>query len=142
MKANKPGRDLQLLLLGLAMLVGGLFLLFSSVNVSSLYFSGSTTFFGILGGSGVPTGTIIIPFIIGIVLMIAIPKNIVPKIVTGLGLLIIVLGIISSVRFRIISMNLFNFLMIIILIFGGAALCLRILLSDKYSKKDDKKDFK
>lgn len=138
MNENKPGRDLQLLLLGLAMLAGGLYLLFSSVSVNSFGFAGSTNFWGILGGSGVPTGTIIIPFIIGVVLMIAIPKNIVPKIVTGLGLLIIVLGIISSVRITLHNMSLFNFIMIVVLIFGGAALCLRILLSDKYSK--DKKD--
>ncbi len=138
MSENKPGRDLQLLLLGLGMLVGGLYLLFANVSVSTNYYSvGRTGFFGMI--SRVPSGMIIIPFIIGIVLIVIFPKNIIPKIVTGLGLLVIVLGIIASVDIRFQAKSLFEFLMMVILIFVGAALCLRILLSDKYNKKNDKK---
>ncbi len=138
MSGNKTGRDLQSLLLGLAMLVGGLFLLFTNIRVGTNYYSlGRTGFFGMI--SRVPSGMMIIPFIIGIVLIVIYPNKLIPKIVTGLGLLIIVLGIIASVKIEYIPSSFFDFLLMIVLIFVGAALCLRILLSDKYGKKDDKK---
>lgn len=133
MKKNSPGRDLALLILGMVMVVGGLFLLFNQLDVSSTW-GGNITFFGMLG-SGVPSGLIVIPLIIGVVLMVIFPKRIWPRIVSGLAVLIIILAIIDSVRITYRSTSFFVFLMIILLIFIGAALCLRILLG---TDKDEK----
>ncbi|MDE6209212.1 MAG: hypothetical protein K2M73_05985 [Lachnospiraceae bacterium] len=133
MKKNSPGKDLALLILGMVMVVGGLFLLFNQLDVSSTW-GGNITFFGMLG-SGVPSGLIVIPLIIGVVLMVIFPKRIWPRIVSGLAVLIIILAIIDSVRITYRSTSFFVFLMIILLIFIGAALCLRILLG---TDKDEK----
>lgn len=134
MKKDNPGRDLVLLLLGMGMVVAGLYLLFNQMQVSSSFFGGNVNFFGALG-NGVPSGLIIIPLIIGVVLMVLFPKKIWPKILSGLAVLIIILAVIDSVRITYKSTSFFVFLIIILLIFIGGALCLRILLN---TDKDDK----
>lgn len=126
MKKDNPGRDLALLIFGMALVVAGLYLFFSQVNVSSSFFGGRVDFWGIMG-SGVPTGMIIIPLIIGVVLMVIFPDKIWPKVFSGFAVLIILLAIISSVRFSFNNTNFFNFILPILMIFIGAALCLRIL---------------
>jgi|SRR5574344_1054256 uncharacterized membrane protein len=137
MKKDNPGKDLALLILGMILTVAGLFLLFNQLEVSSSFFGGNVNFFGMLG-SGVPTGTIIIPLIIGVVLMVIFPKQIWPKVVSGLAVLIIILAVISSVRITYIRTNFFTFLLMILLIFVGAALVLRILLGTDKSDKTEK----
>ena len=57
------------------------------------------------------------------------------KVVSGLAVLIILLAIISSVRLSYNNSNFFNFILPILMIFIGAALCLRILFgTDKKDK--------
>ena len=134
MKKDNPGRDLALLILGMVLTVAGLYLFFSQVSVSSSFFGGRVDFWGIMG-SGVPTGMIIIPLIIGVVLMVIFPDRIWPKVVSGLAVLIILLAIISSVRLSYNNSNFFNFILPILMIFIGASLCLRILFgTDKKDK--------
>ncbi|MBQ4067617.1 MAG: hypothetical protein IJC76_00010 [Lachnospiraceae bacterium] len=138
---NNAGRDLGLFLLGLAMCAGGLYLFLNNVVIeTSLWGSNSRVdFFGTIGGGGIPSGMITIPFIIGIVLLFFAPKSIWPKIVTGLGLLIILLGVISSTTLRFKATSSFNYILMVILIFGGAAMVLRILLMGGYSEGEEKK---
>lgn len=134
MKKDNPGRDLALLILGMVLTVAGLYLFFSQVSVSSSFFGGRVDFWGIMG-NGVPTGMIIIPLIIGVVLMVIFPDKIWPKVVSGLAVLIIILAIISSVRLSFNSTNFFNFILPLLMVFIGAALCLRILFgTDKKDK--------
>ncbi len=134
MKKDNPGRDLALLILGMVLTVAGLYLFFSQVSVSSSFFGGRVDFWGIMG-SGVPTGMIIIPLIIGVVLMVIFPDRIWPKVVSGLAVLIILLAIISSVRLSYNNSNFFNFILPILMIFIGVALGLRILFgTDKKDK--------
>lgn len=125
--SNSAGRDLLLLLIGIGMCVGGLYLFASKVSVSPNM--SRVDFFGMLGGNGVPGGMIIIPLILGIVLWIAVPKTYIGQILTAIGALIIVLGVISSLNLRMREMNLFELITIMVLIFGGAALSLRMLLT-------------
>lgn len=137
MENNHVGRDLALFLLGIAMCAGGLYLFLQNVTIeSSLWGNGSrVNFFGILGGGGIPSGTITIPFILGIVLLFFAPRSFWSKLLTGLGLLIILLGVISSTTLRFKATSSFNYLLMIILIFGGAAMTLRILLMGGYGSK-------
>jgi hypothetical protein len=133
-KKDSAGKDLMLLLLGIGMLVGGLFLLFNQLEVHTMWGS-NVTFFGVLG-SGVPSGVIIIPLIIGVFLMVVFPKSIWPKILTALSVLIIILAVIDSVKITYKSTSFFVFIMMIMLIFIGAGLCLRILLGTHKSDKE------
>lgn len=120
---NKPGKEFGLLLLGLGMLFGGLALFFLRINVTS-----GQLYWGLFGNRGL-SGIIFIPFILGIILMVLFSKSIWPKILTGLGVLAIVLGVISTMTFR-FSANMFETITYMILIFVGGALCLKILVID------------
>ncbi len=134
MKKDSAGKDLLLLLLGMGMVVGGLYLLFSQLKVSSMW-GANLTFFGVIKG-GVPSGVIIIPLIIGVFLMVVFPKSIWPKILSGLSVLIIILAVIESVKITYEATDFFTFLMMILLIFIGAGLCLRILLGTNKEGKE------
>lgn len=138
MKKDNPGRDLLMLLLGMALTVAGLFIFFSLVRVNTSYgiIGGANfTMFGVLG-SGVPSGIIIIPLIIGVVLMVIYSDKLWPKIFTGLAVLLIVLAIIDSVRLSWAGTNFIEFIIPVLMIFVGAALCIKILFGA--GKKDDK----
>lgn len=138
---NHAGRDLALFLLGIAMCAGGLYLFLQNVTIeTSLWGSGGrVNFFGLISGGGIPSGMITIPFILGIILLFFAPKSFWSKLLTGLGLLIILLGVISSTTMRFNATSSFNYLLMVILIFGGAAMTLRVLLMGGYgsSKKED-----
>lgn len=144
MDNSKAGRDLALFLAGIAMCAGGLYLFFSRVNVrTDLWDNGAgISFWGVFGGNTIPTGLITIPFIIGIVMLFFAPKSFWSKLVTGLGLLVIILGVISSLKFRFRDTTGFEYLMMVVLIFGGAAMVLRILLMGGYSDKNSDKPSK
>lgn len=120
---KKSGKEFGLLLLGLGMLFGGLALFFLRINVYS-----RPLYWGLFGNRGL-TGIIFLPFILGLVLMVMFSKSIWPKILTGLGVLAIVLGVISTMGFS-FSANMFETVMYMILIFIGGALCLKILVID------------
>lgn len=123
---NSAGKDLFLFLLGLGMCVGGLFLFTNQVDVKAFSMQ-QVNFFGLI--NAIPGGLIVIPLIIGIVIWIALPKIFVGQILTGIGALIIILGVISSVQLHFRQTSLFTYLLILILIFGGGALVLRTLLT-------------
>jgi len=68
-------------------------------------------------------------------------RNSAGKLVTILGALFIVFGVISSVELRWIPSTLYEMVLMLVLIFGGGALALRILFipdlgKDKPSKKN------
>lgn len=146
MDNKSAGKDLALFLAGIFMCAGGVYLFLSNVDVSTSMFGagGGINFWGLIGGNGIPTGMITIPLIIGIVMLFFAPNSVLSKIVTALGLLIIILGVISSTTLRFRTTNAFNYVLMVILIFGGAAMILRILLvgtySDKTSEKYEKKE--
>lgn len=122
--ARKAASDLRLFFIGLVMLGAGLYWLFQRTTVSTMGIFGS----GLrLGGWMIPSGTVIIPFFIGILLLFFMEKRIFGWIVTAIGLAIIVLAIIMSVRIHFERTSLFDFVMMFFLIGGGSGLLLRVL---------------
>ena len=111
---------------GLLMLVVGLFIFSQKVMVSSSFF-GRYMMFGRISMSN---GMIMIPFIIGIVWMFASGGSFASKVFTGLGVLIIVVSIILTTNLSLVHMTLYEWVLILILIFGGAGLLARILLAN------------
>lgn len=118
---------------GLAMLVVGLYILSQKVMVYSSFF----VFGMMLGGSNVTGGMIMIPFIIGIVWMFASGGSFVSKVFTGLGVLIIIVSLIMSTNISLVSMRLYEWVIILILIFGGAGLLAKILLANPKQFADE-----
>lgn len=110
---------------GLAMLVGGLFLFSQKVIVSSGFGMGI-----MFGGVRVASGLLIVPLIIGIVWMFASGGSLGSKLMTGAGVLVIIVGVIASTTIHLRTITLYEWVLILVLIFGGLGLLAKILLSN------------
>ena len=121
-KSRSSSGSLMQFLIGLVLMGAGLFWIFRSVDVSSGYGS----IFRI-GGWGVPNGTIIIPLLIGIVMLFVMERKIYGWIVTGIGIAIILVGIITSVRLSFYGTSLFEYILMFGFTLVGGGLVLKNL---------------
>jgi len=106
-------------LLGVAMTISGGYLLLDSIRVDGWGFG--SRIFG-LGGMGVTSGIILIPFIIGVVIIFYDSQRWYGWLLAGGSLLALVVGVIANVRFRFENMSAFDILVILVLLFGGIGL--------------------
>lgn len=110
-------------IIGLLMLVAGGYWFLTSVTVT-------TGFYGLaLGNFRINGGLVIVPFIAGIIWLFLNFDSIGAKILTGIGLVIILASVIMSTRFIFHNRSLYEYLIMLILIFGGAALCGQVLFA-------------
>lgn len=123
MNDNSPSGLLERMILGLLMLIGGLWWLISRVSVTTGFWG-----FG-YGYGGMMNGVIIIPLAIGIVWVLFNHKSIIGKIILVLGAVILIASIIGSTRLYFLPTSLFQFIAMIVLIFGGAILLASVLLT-------------
>ena len=77
----KQRNELVEFIVGLAMLVIGLYLFTGRVSVSSSFFSSGIYY----GTVRIPTGAVFVPFIVGIIMVFAKPESFLSKLVAGLG---------------------------------------------------------
>ncbi len=122
MKKNR--NDILRFFAGVIMLVAGLYWFMSSVTVT-------TGFYSFRLGSFSAGGLVVVPFIVGICWMFANPDSLIAKIITVLGIVIILASIIAGTQFIFQRRNLYEYLLMLVFIFGGAAITLRILFSKK-----------
>lgn len=122
---TSPLKELGLFLGGLAMLIAGLFFFSQKVLVYSSFFS---TGFAI-GGFHLKSGMVIVPFIIGIVWLFAAPKSFAAKLYMGAAALIIIASVIMTTDFHLLTMTLFDWILLLVLIFGGLGMVLRVLFT-------------
>ncbi|MCH5261363.1 MAG: hypothetical protein J1F42_00455 [Lachnospiraceae bacterium] len=124
---KKARNELLQFLAGLAMLIAGLFIFSQKVIVySSLWGYGFR-----IGGFNMSNGLIMVPFIIGVVWMFASEGSFPSKMFTAAGVLIIVLAIIMTTTVRLTRLTLYEWVLILVLIFGGAGLLARILFANR-----------
>lgn len=121
---KKEGNELLQFIAGIIMLVAGLFIFSQKVVVSSGLFYGGLT----MGGIHFSNGIIMIPLIAGIIWMFVTGANIPSRIMTGFGVFVIVLTIILSTNISLTRMTLFDWVVILVLIFGGVGLLIRVLI--------------
>ncbi len=122
-KVKKERNELLEFLGGLAMLIVGLYLFTNKATVQTSFFSGSLRLFGL----NINSGIVIIPFIIGIVWLFVKPRSFGAKLLTGLGVLIIIVSVIASTTIRLPRITLYEWILYLVLIFGGAGLLIRVL---------------
>ena len=120
---KKERNELLEFLGGLAMLVVGLYLFTNKASVQTSFFAGNLSLFGL----NVNSGLVIIPFIIGVVWLFAKPGSFGAKLVTGLGFLLIIVSVIASTTIRLQRLTLFEWILYLVLIFGGVGLLARTL---------------
>lgn len=125
----KKDNDLAHFLIGLAMLVVGGYLFSANVIV----YTGFHVW--IVGSYPIHTGAIVVPFIVGIIMLFVCKNKFFGKVVTGLGLLLIVASIILGTRFHFKSTSLYVYLLMLIGLFGGLALVLKALFGGFRSSK-------
>lgn len=127
---KKQKNELLEFLGGLAMLAAGLFWFSTSVTVSNGFFT-----YGLrIGSASIPSGLVIVPFIIAVILVFIRPESFGRKLFLGLSVLLIIAAVIASTRLYLNAMTLFEWAGILILIFGGLALVCKVLF--KPVKKD------
>lgn len=120
---KKEGNELVQFLIGIVMLAVGLYWFSSSVMVT-------TGFYDITFGSyRTGGGLVVVPLIIGICWVFANPRSIGAKIVVVLGVIIILASIIAGTKFIFYRRNLYEYIIMLIFIFGGASMTLKVLLS-------------
>lgn len=117
---------------GIALLAAGLYWLTQSVEVSSGFGMGRF----MLGGMSIPSGLIVVPLLLGIFWAVLKPGSFGAKIVIVAGVVIIVAAIIASVELHFVRKSLYEYILMLGMIFVGAALLARVLLTG--NGKDDK----
>lgn len=113
--------------IGLAMLIGGVYLLLNSISIHSHYGFGAQLYSA--RGFGITSGMVMIPFIFGVAMMFYNSKNVFGWILAGGSLLALVFGVISSIQFRFQSMSAFDLIVILVLAAGGLGILLSSLRS-------------
>jgi len=115
-------REPLVFFVGVILLGAGLFIFSNMVTVSSTWHNWG---FATVGNVNFTNGLIIIPLIVGIIAMFYNPKMLWPKIVAILGVVFLLLTIIMSIRFDFRRTSLFNYILIVVMVGGGAGLVLR-----------------
>jgi hypothetical protein len=108
--------------LGIAMFVAGMYLLLKNIYVQNSFGFGSP-FFNV-GGLSVTSGMILIPFIIGVAVLFFNAKNMLGWILAVGSIVLLIVGVISSIHFTLAGMSAFDILMILVLVAGGLGLFL------------------
>ena len=110
-------------LLGIIMLVVGGYLLFNQVQVNGGYWR-----LGMFGaGYGTSFGITLIPLLFGIGILFSNGKSMIGKVLTALGFLAILVGIIANLDIHFRQTSLWNTLTMLVLLVGGMGLIIRSL---------------
>ncbi len=111
--------------LGLILMIAGGYLFLQSVHVGTAFAFGMP--FLTFGGFGLTGGTTLIPLVIGIALIFYNAANALGWVVALGSLAALAFGIVSSVRFTMIGMSLFDLIIVLGLFMAGLGLFLRSL---------------
>lgn len=106
-------------LIGIILTSVGLFLLTQQTIVTMNWYHWA------FGSFKLASGLILVPFIIGVIVMFFNPKSLIGKIVTIIGIVIIIATIIMSIDIAFKQTSLYNFIIMIGMIAAGSGLLLR-----------------
>jgi hypothetical protein len=111
--------------IGLAMLVAGGYLFFNSIQVTNHFHLGGAFFS--MGGMNVTGGLVLVPFVFGVGLIFYNAGNPLGWMLAAASLIMLGIGVISKIDFRMARMSAFDILMILTLFLGGLGLFLSSL---------------
>ncbi len=115
-------------LIGLMMMIAGFYLLLSSIVIDTSFGFGMRLY-GI-GGFGITSGMLMIPFIIGIIFIFYDSRKYIGWILCIGTLVALIAGVLARSQFRFSQMSAFDLIVILVLAFGGLGLFLRSLRSN------------
>jgi hypothetical protein len=108
---------------GLIMMVVGLFFLSQKVTVTNSFWGGGMRLMGMYINSGI----VMVPFIFSLIWLF-IKTNMASKIALVLSVILILASLIQSTRFYIQYLSLFDWVVMLVLIFGGMAFIAKSML--------------
>ena len=79
-----------------------------------------------------------VPLIIGVVWMFASGGSFVSKVFTVLSVILIIAAIVASTRILLVTITMYEWVLILVLIFGGAGLVAKVLFANNKSEKSKK----
>lgn len=106
-------------LIGIILLAAGLFLLTQQTDVTMVWYTWR------INSINIASGLILIPFIIGIIILFYNPKSLFGKILTIIGIIIIVATIIMSINIVFRRTTLYNLIIMLGLMAAGSGFLLR-----------------
>ena len=125
-KRIKPNETREFII-GILLLGLGLFMLAMKVRVHSGFFG-----YGFrVWNYNIPSGTVVIPLILGVIWYVLNPKSWLAKIVMILGGLFIVAAIVMSVSLSFTGATLFEYLLMLVISAVGLGLILKTSFTDK-----------
>ncbi|MGL4346072.1 MAG: hypothetical protein ACRCTE_12820 [Cellulosilyticaceae bacterium] len=120
---SAPTGDLKSFLGGLVLAILGVYMVFQITSVQTSWYTWH------IGGFALPGGTVTIPLLIGIGMLFYNPESFFAKFIVFIGIAIILLTIIMSVRLVFRSTSLFNYILMFGSIVGGVGLMARGLFA-------------
>lgn len=111
--------------IGLVMMIAGGYLFFDAIRVTHGFHMGYRLYS--FGGFHLTGGMVLIPLIFGIGIIFYNSKNIIGWLLSAASLIMLVFGIIVSIRFRLRAMSAFELITILVLAAGGLGLFLSSL---------------
>ena len=112
-------------LIGIVMMIAGFYLLFNAIAIETRFGLGMRLY-GI-GGVGITSGMLMIPFIGGIVSIFYKASNPVGWLLAVGSLIAMVVGVLANSQFSFRAMSAFDLILILVLAFGGLGLFLKSL---------------
>jgi len=109
--------------LGLAMIVAGGYLFFNSIQVGFQWGHGMYR----MGNFQVTGGMVLFPFIFGVGFIFYNFESIIGWVLASASIIMLTVGVISSVQFHLRRMSSFDLMMILTLLFGGVGIFLSSL---------------
>jgi hypothetical protein len=111
--------------LGLIMMIAGGYLFFNNIHINAGFNSGYA--FWYVGGFGITSGMVLIPFILGIGIIFYNGKNPIGWLLALASLTMLGFGVISQMHFQFANMSAFSLITILVLLIGGIGLFLSSL---------------
>ncbi|MCX7559049.1 hypothetical protein OS190_05665 [Sulfitobacter sp. F26204] len=112
-------------LIGLAMMIGGGYLLLNGIVVRPNFSMGSRVF-GI-GGVSITSGMVLIPFMFGVGIIFYNARKWIGWLLAGGSLMALIFGVIANMTLQLARMSAFDLIVILVLLVGGIGLFLRSL---------------
>lgn len=112
-------------LIGIVMMIAGFYLLFNAIAIETRFGLGMRLY-GI-GGVGITSGMLMIPFIGGIIFIFYKASNPVGWLLSAGSLIAMVVGVLANSQFSFRAMSAFDLIVILVLAFGGLGLFLKSL---------------
>jgi len=123
---GSEGGEIQFLI-GIVMMIAGFYLLFNAISVETRFGLGMRLYN--MGGFNITSGTLMFPFIAGVIAIFYNSKNPLGWLLSGGSLVALVAGVLASIQFSFRSMSAFDLMVILVLSFGGLGLLLRSVRS-------------